>query len=174
MLDVTSPVIQVVTTGTDWPAIAAVISTGIVGLAGIGGTIWQATRNWYKEEQRAKVAQKRRIYAGFLTSCYELLLANSRAKSRRKAASSPTGFDAAEQFEMALTNAVSARSELELIAPPQVRDLADTFLSSIIDDEIRSPEPRARVVAAMRADLGEPPLKSEVETPAPATLPPKT
>lgn len=37
MLDVASPVIQVVTTGTDWPAIVAVISTGIVGLAGIGG-----------------------------------------------------------------------------------------------------------------------------------------
>lgn len=41
MLYAGSPVIQVVTTGVDWPAIAAVISTGRVGLAGISVTLWQ-------------------------------------------------------------------------------------------------------------------------------------
>jgi len=32
-------VIQVATTGVDWPATAAVITCGLVGLAGIGSTV---------------------------------------------------------------------------------------------------------------------------------------
>lgn len=69
MIDAASPVIQVVTTGTDWPAIAAVISTGIVGIAGIGSAIWQARHNWGKEDDRAKLAEKKRIYAACLEAC---------------------------------------------------------------------------------------------------------
>lgn len=35
MTDLISPVVQVVTSGMDWPAIVAAISGGVVGLAGI-------------------------------------------------------------------------------------------------------------------------------------------
>jgi hypothetical protein len=63
MLDVASPVIQVVTTGTGWPAMAAVTSSGIVGLAGIGAAIWQARRTWSHEDERGNHAEKQRIYA---------------------------------------------------------------------------------------------------------------
>jgi hypothetical protein len=44
MLEVSSPVVQVVTGATDWPAIAAAGATVVVAVAGIWGTAWQARK----------------------------------------------------------------------------------------------------------------------------------
>jgi uncharacterized protein YbjT (DUF2867 family) len=82
-MTVISPVVQVVTGGTNWPAIIGAISTGVVGLAGIGGTLWQGKRareaqtadlktsldataenlqrSLNTENERARLAEKRRI-----------------------------------------------------------------------------------------------------------------
>ena len=69
-----SPVVQVVTGGgTDWPAIVAAISTGVVGLAGIGGTVWGSRRSINAEDARARLAQKRLIYADCLTAIVEMI-----------------------------------------------------------------------------------------------------
>ena len=90
----TSPTIQIVTAGTDWPAIVSAIVTGAAAIAGIGGTAWQAARGRQAsladrraasddlkksldqtatnlrisnaaEEQRAIQAEKIRVYSAF-------------------------------------------------------------------------------------------------------------
>ncbi len=59
--------------------------TGIVGLAGIGGTLWSGrlaaksavqtlTLSISAEDRRAKVAEKRRIYAAYLASLVSLVV----------------------------------------------------------------------------------------------------
>lgn len=123
MLDVASPVIQVVTTGTDWPAIAAVISTGIVGLAGIGATLWQAKRNWNIEDKRAKVAERRRIYASSLASFFTCLEAARRKDSLKDTPESET---AAREYDAALIEALNTAVELRLIAPSKEVGLLST------------------------------------------------
>jgi hypothetical protein len=44
MIIAAQPTVEVVTAGTDWPAIVAAIVTGLVAIIGIGGTAWQAKR----------------------------------------------------------------------------------------------------------------------------------
>jgi hypothetical protein len=95
MLNVTSPIIQVITTGTDWPAIAAAGATAVAAVAGIWGTAWQARRareaashdlrqnieataeNLRRgidaENKRALIAERRRLYAEFLASVDTLM-----------------------------------------------------------------------------------------------------
>jgi hypothetical protein len=68
---VASAAVQVFTSGTDWAAIAAAISGGLVGLAGIFAAWRQSGRTISAEDKRAKVAEKRRIYARYLTSITE-------------------------------------------------------------------------------------------------------
>lgn len=58
----------IIESGTDWPAIIASISTGVAAVAGIAGTIWQASRNWNHDDKRTRLAEKRRTYASCLTT----------------------------------------------------------------------------------------------------------
>lgn len=58
---------SIIESNVDWPAIIASISTGIAAVAGIAGTIWQASRNWNHDDRLAKLNEKRRIYASCLT-----------------------------------------------------------------------------------------------------------
>ncbi len=58
----------VINSAVDWPAVVAGISAGVAALAGIGATLWQASRTWGHEDKRAKIAEKRRIYAACLTT----------------------------------------------------------------------------------------------------------
>jgi predicted S18 family serine protease len=95
MIDIASPVIEVATSGLDWPAIAAGIGTGVVGVAGIIGTFWQGKRGREAASQdlrnsiessaqnlattieadkkRAHIAEKRRIYAQFMATLTNLI-----------------------------------------------------------------------------------------------------
>lgn len=153
MLDAASPVIQVVTTGTDWPAIAAVISTGIVGLVGIGGTIWQAKRNWSKEDYRAKVAEKRRIYVACLTAyntAYDARIYLETHSSSQKA------FD---EYRSATQTCLTAVYELLLVAPSDIRNLGHEILASLVNslgDSSLFNDTLVELLKAMRADLGDP------------------
>jgi hypothetical protein len=93
-----TPVVQVVTSGPDWPAIAAAIAGAVVGLAGIIAGYWQSKRSGEDaarnlknslnatarnlrisinaENKRAWVAEKRRIYAECLAAFEELTTAS--------------------------------------------------------------------------------------------------
>src|SRR5215471_18310757 len=104
---------EVVTVGPDWPAIAAGITTGVVGLAGIGGTLWQGKRSREAqtadlkasldatadnlkvginaENERARLAEKRRIYARCTTA---LLRVQKAGAAMESAASHEGGEDA--------------------------------------------------------------------------------
>lgn len=62
-----SPIVEVVTNGIDWPAIVAGISGGVLGLAGIGSTVWQISTGRRREEAHLKREEKRRVYANCIT-----------------------------------------------------------------------------------------------------------
>jgi hypothetical protein len=49
--------------------------TGVVGLAGIGGTLWQGQRTREADSNRDWIAEKRRVYARFQTSCQTMFRA---------------------------------------------------------------------------------------------------
>ena len=184
MEEVTAAAVQIVTAGPDWPAIAAGISAGLVGLAGIGGTFWQGKRareaasadlqaslnataanlkaSIEAERDRAGLAEKRRVYA----QCFIRLDAARESKTReviyRGDASTnwrPSEDDIRAHDE-AMIAALNAVSELELIAPPDVAEQAVYALSilpggSPVEANIWN---RARhdLRSAMVADLGEP------------------
>ena len=61
-----SAVVQVVTSGVDWPAVVAAISGGIVGLAGIFAAWRQSSRASYAEDARARLDRRFSAYADFL------------------------------------------------------------------------------------------------------------
>src|SRR5438552_300981 len=71
-MEALSPIVQAATTGTDWPAIAAAVSTGVVGLAGIVATFLSGKRTINAEDARARLAQKRQMYVGCLTAFAEM------------------------------------------------------------------------------------------------------
>lgn len=126
MLEAASPVIQVVTTGVDWPAIAAVISTGVVGVAGIGATLWQARRNWSHEDERAMRAEKIRIYASCLGDLYKCLEA---ARHWESAQDSPERKNAVREYGTALTKAVNSLSVLALRGPELIGPLVNDVIA---------------------------------------------
>ena len=56
---------------------------GIVGLAGIGGTLLSARMTGSSEDRRAKLAEKRRVYAGFLAALTQYAGADDRMRAAR-------------------------------------------------------------------------------------------
>lgn len=163
MIEVASAVVQVVTSGTDWPATATAISAsesakcwrgagGAVGLAGIVFGARQSSRRTIgAEDQRARLAEKRRIYANFLTTCAEFV-----ETTISELQASPSGIvssQVAEGQAAALTNAIGVYSELEIMAPIQVHKPAGEYLRSLMR---REDGPRQLVIDSMRTDMGEP------------------
>ena len=157
MRDTISSVAQVVTAGPDWPAIAAGITAGVVGLAGIFGTLWQGKRSREAqtanlkesldaatenlklgiaaEDRRADHAEKRRIYASCLTAFVEMTAAVTNHRSEFSAADRD-----AETWEAARSRLARARdamfdatSVMRLAAPEEVADLADKVRGSLMD-----------------------------------------
>jgi len=68
VIDVSSPIIQVVNSGVDLPAVVAAISGGVVGLAGVIFGARQARRTIGAEDERAVLADKRQIYSKYHAS----------------------------------------------------------------------------------------------------------
>jgi hypothetical protein len=155
-----SPVVQVVTTGTDWPAIVAAISTGVVGIAGIVATFLSGKRRINAENERARLAEKRRIYAAFMAAVDSLYVITIHADDDN------TQLDSA-RYNDARTALYRATSELRLVAPPDVEHIVweigkaiDSYASSrrkgksvSFPDNFGSK--RSDLERAMRADLAE-------------------
>ena len=181
-MEAITPVVQVVTGGTDWPAIVAAISTGVVGLAGIFGTLWQGkrareaassdlkvslgattanlNRSINAENERAQQAAKRHAYAAFHVAINDFVVAVSSGEDLNSEA-------ARSAFAKARTALLSTNAEVALIAPKQIDDLMDELVAVLTDlMEARRANPSAprppkldeehrKLFDAMRADLGE-------------------
>jgi hypothetical protein len=155
-----SAVVQVVTSGVDWPAVVAAISGGIVGLAGIFVAWRQSNRTIDAEDARAKLAEKRRIYA----SCLDALTHAFKGAKLRNLVTESEGVDpkdAAKVLEAAVSTELAAGNavfEVDLVGSPDVvRSAIDclTFLSDMgptfsIDEWSHM---HSRLVTAMRTDL---------------------
>lgn len=166
---------------SDWPAIVAGVVTGVVGLAGIAAVYWQgkrataaASENFRRsidvQEERARLAEKRRIYAAYQAAFTAMRIESI---THRVAYQPPADQEQRDAAELALNQVqramLDATSELLLIAPSGVRklaaDLADSYVSYITATVRGAPldEPTApaahmqdRLYDAMRADLAEP------------------
>jgi hypothetical protein len=153
-----SPDVQVVTTGTDWPAIIAAITTGVVGVAGILATYWQGKRGQEAasknlsttinaENERAHLAEKRRIYARCLTTLWELENAIATGGSTNDVLT-------AEQTTAAVS-AITVQYELRLIAPSNVYKAENDVIIALMHQDGNAGNLLDECPAAMRADLGE-------------------
>jgi hypothetical protein len=180
MQEAMAAVVQAVSV-SDWPAIAAGVVTGVVGLAGIVATYWQgkrateaASENYRRsidvQDERARLAEKRRIYA----TCQATFTAMRIESITHRVAYQPPADQAQrDAAELALNQAqramLNATSELLLIAPEGVRklaaDLADSYASYTTAtvrgaslDEPTGPAAhmQSQLYDAMRADLAEP------------------
>jgi hypothetical protein len=136
-MELTSPVIQVVTTGTDWPAIVAAISGGVVGPAGIAFGARQASHSISAEDKRARLTEKCRIYANCLSM---LELGSDAAFKVREHGDTPQSDEhrnAVQEFDRAKRIFMSAIREVDLIAPIEVAgpaDKASLFIAQIPRD----------------------------------------
>jgi hypothetical protein len=180
MREAIAAAVQVVSV-SDWPAIVTGIVIGVVGLAGIAATYWQGKRATEAaseslrrsidvENERARLAEKRRIYAACQAAFTAMRIESI---THRVAYQPPPNQDQRDAAELALNQArramLNAAGELLLIAPMGVRklatDLNDSYLSYITAtvrgaslDEPTEPagHMQNQLYDAMRADLGEP------------------
>jgi hypothetical protein len=166
---------------SDWPAIVTGVATGVVGLAGIVAVYWQGKRatetasenfrgSIEVQEQRARLAEKRRIYAACQAAFTAMRIESI---THRVAYQPPPDQEQRAAAELALSQVqramLNATSELLLIAPNGVSkiatDLTDSYVSYITATVRGAPldEPAApaahmqdQLYDAMRADLAEP------------------
>jgi hypothetical protein len=167
----------------DWASVVPGAITGIVGIAGIGGSIVSAklagksaTQNLQTsiaaENERARLADKRRIYASFQASMDNVYVAIDTAQTSRAGADREQHVS---DMRAAATTMLAAMTELQLIAPKDLRNLATDVgnltarhfraaeegrrtiqLTSKEGAERKFAEERLELYRAMRADLGEP------------------
>jgi uncharacterized protein YbjT (DUF2867 family) len=160
-MEAISPVVQVVTGGTDWPAIVAAISTGVVGLAGIGGTLWSGKSSINAQDRRAELAQKRHIYGAYhaaINSYYILLTSsedlNIEPGSSRLASAKTAIFNAGGEVSLI------ASANIDLLMG-RIAELMFGYAEALRKDR-NAPLPdelnfmRGDLYRAMRVDLGEP------------------
>jgi len=148
----------------DW----AIVITGIVGLAGIGGTLLAAKMaaksaaenlrtSISAEDARAKVAEKRRIYA----SCLAALSAHATANAFPFTTVPPeAGIRFQEEINRTRLTAANAVYEVQLISPSEVAGLANIALLALLNADAATQEPVigkaiGALMGAMRRDLGE-------------------
>lgn len=148
MQEALSPVVQVVTSGTDWPAIVAGITTGVVGVAGIGGTLWQGKRarqaaskdlkvsldaasvnlltGINADMERGRLADKRKIYANYQAAVDQLnvtisaINALTRFEALQLKVSATDLLSMVSETKNAATALVNTLSEVMLIAPKEI------------------------------------------------------
>jgi len=157
MLNTASIVVQVEDSGVDWPAIIASISAGVAAVAGIGGTLWQARRTWSHDDERAKIAEKRRIYANSLATFNTAWGAAIRMVANK---GHPAEANTTREYDIALAAGITALTELVLIAPHNVAELAGQMLTHINGYSASESDALATsasdLTEAMRIDLGGP------------------
>jgi hypothetical protein len=163
----------------DWATVASGAITGVVGIAGVAGTILaakiagnSATENARlgisAESDRARLAEKRRIYAraiaavdaGFLAA-RSAVSADRAAYGQASTASDEANLEAAARLREAtaewkagVETATFAVTELQLIAPLPVGELARTALISLSDQDPNA-DARNALLKALRVDLDQ-------------------
>jgi hypothetical protein len=158
----------------DW----AIVVTGVVGLAGIGGTLLSARMaarsavenlrtSISAEDARAKVAEKRRIYA----SCLAALGAHATANAFPLTTVSPeAGIRFQEEIIRTRSTAMNAVFEVQLISPSEVAGLANITLLALLNADLDTQTPEiakaiGTLMGAMRRDLGERDATPDVPSP---------
>jgi hypothetical protein len=181
MAELATPIVQVVTGGTDWTAVASAIAGGIVGVVGIvvglltGKHAREAASkdlltNIKAANERVLLAEKRRIYASCLSA---INAANSAFSLDRRARNWPdkdARMEAWEEARKAYTDMLNAVMELELIARKDVSEAAEQIRDNLtaywaetkngseaVDSPPSGEGARMKLRSAMRTDLGEPP-----------------
>jgi len=154
----------------DWTAVTAAIVSGVVGLViGLAGIIFawrQSKMTISAEDARAKLAEKRRIYANCITALTALL--NSvRPADREILLGSEQMTEFLDRFSHIKLAATNAASEVSLIAPAEVAAAAQLTLRILTDSSIASLQAKndsrtspaggalTKLIVAMRLDLGE-------------------
>jgi hypothetical protein len=158
----------------------AVIVTGLVGAAGIAGTLLSARitarsdmaglrLSITAEDKRARLADKRRIYAAFHAAIDRLIVANAVIEDRWGTAGPDERQAMRSAQDAAVTALFNAVSEVGLIAPEStgsrarsvaklLTDYANALLGDgevdgrAVADEVF--KQRSALYEAMRADLG--------------------
>jgi hypothetical protein len=167
---VTAPVVQVITSGVDWPAITAAISGGVVGLAGISASIWTVHRGIRAEDSRADRTEKRRVYAHFQACVAGMIWPAIEYRAAHQPGTSPEiRASAGARLDQVRDGLFEAHTELRLLAPPAVSDLATDVLryflndidathkgAALVEEHEELPAIQDRVYRAMRTDLGIP------------------
>jgi hypothetical protein len=194
MLTVVPAIVHVVTSGTDWPAIAASISTGVAAVAGIGGTILGAriagksqlsglNLSISAEDERAKITEKRRIYAQCHAAFNNMVTAVVAVRTYMVKEITERQIPAADHQTVVASEMYVALSELKLIASTEVAEAAErvadyfraytaaTSQAAGLDEGLEYRYLRNRLYRIMREDLGEPPLadhpEQEIQEPVP-------
>ena len=122
----------------DW----AIVVTGVVGLAGIGGTLLAARMTSKSdaanlrtsisaEDARANRAEKRRIYANYLAAL-SAGFGSSVASSTYKGPADQKHDEIAAQWRDARTTALSASAEVRLIGSAAVASLATEIFNLML------------------------------------------
>lgn len=134
--------------------------TGVVGIAGIAGTILAARMTIRAESHRTMLVDKRRIYSNCLKELDALLLAVGNPLVY--APDSPEHTKARDDLTRQKVVVLNAVELLQLIAPPDLAALAFAtgagFMERVRREHPGLPsysEMRERLATAMRADLGE-------------------
>lgn len=158
--------------GVDWTIVVSGAITGAVGIAGVAGTIIAANiagnsarqsagLSIAAEDQRARLADKRRVYARALAALDAATNAAALDRAHKDLSSDATSAKHADDALAALVTADEATSELELIAPRSVANLAGQMVISLVgyakgeSDDASIVKARASLFNALRADLAE-------------------
>lgn len=152
----------------DW---AGTLVAGVVGCVGIAATYWSGTKariaqtknlQFQLEVQgdRARLADKRQIYASFMCAISGYVAAERRLTAGREKDLSEERLSVLRsELNVALDSMLNALCEIRLIAPEDLTILSVNVVHQLTRSEDLSgdfPEIRDRLYAKMRADLGEP------------------
>jgi hypothetical protein len=146
-----TPIVVHVIGGTDWSAVAAAISGGFVGLAGISATVWSTVRTSARADALEKTAAKRAAYVDCLAAI------NGCMSARARAASEPRSARASDAMNRAIASATTEVYLLALSGPPDVAVLSGQALTEAADvaKAGQGNLVMSALIVAMREDLGE-------------------
>jgi hypothetical protein len=123
----------------DWSTVV----TGAVGVAGIAGTIWAAKiasksatsdlkLSISAENERARLAEKRRIYVAYLSSTTRYSLTSGTTQIARESGQKLLSENQFSEHTAALVALGNSLGEVRLIAPQDVGVLADQLSGVLI------------------------------------------
>ena len=167
----------------NWATIIPPVVTGVVGIAGIGGAILSAKitattqvinlrLSIGAENHRARIAEKRRIYATFIACYNKALDAVNKHRASFSLSESTNDIKAMEAVQQEALKALNdARAEMGLIEPAKFGSLPDQLVDALHSyaeatvvgaRELDKPKPAIesavhdKLYIAMRTDLAEP------------------